>query len=211
FMLDDPNITMEEYIKLQGEKAQRCPKINMLKSMDGVIYLSKDTNPIKLDENLETNHDDKNEPPKMSKFILIIEVISQITFHERKPLILIIENLYVPFDIPFDPNRFNKDGDYTRNLRRPRFMLDDPNITMEEYIKLQDFLAIVYNDAFTSNDNVSSEPTAWVASRPKRQSIATAGAPEVTEGAPDVDEGAKAITVPYRHLNHLLRPPRLWL
>ncbi|GKE67597.1 hypothetical protein Tco_1521758, partial [Tanacetum coccineum] len=72
-------------------------------------------------------------------------------------------------------------------------MLDDPNITMEEYIKLQakkaqrrgrtfnwetatyekvycdnldfftnfeaDFPAIVYNDAVTSNQNVSSEPT----------------------------------------------------
>ncbi|GJV41282.1 hypothetical protein Tco_1419722 [Tanacetum coccineum] len=72
-------------------------------------------------------------------------------------------------------------------------MMDDPNITMEEYIKLQaekaqrhgrtfnwqtstygkiyyddlnffidfeaDFPAIVYNDALTSNENVSSEPT----------------------------------------------------
>ncbi|GJU50821.1 hypothetical protein Tco_1220376 [Tanacetum coccineum] len=74
-----------------------------------------------------------------------------------------------------------------------RFMMDDPNITMEEYIKLQaekaqrrgqtfnwetatygkiycdnldfftdfeaDFLGIVYNDALTSNENVSLEPT----------------------------------------------------
>ncbi|GJW21638.1 putative reverse transcriptase domain-containing protein [Tanacetum coccineum] len=51
-----------------------------------------------------------------------------------------------------------------------RFMMDDPSITMEEYIKLQaeksqrrdfeaDFPAIVYNDALTSNENVSSEPT----------------------------------------------------
>ncbi|GJX28555.1 hypothetical protein Tco_0236634, partial [Tanacetum coccineum] len=46
---------------------------------------------------------------------------------------------------------------------------DDPNITMEEYIQLMDdkaqgyfeidFPAIVYNDASTSNQNVSSEPT----------------------------------------------------
>nr|GEU90069.1 hypothetical protein [Tanacetum cinerariifolium] len=45
-------------------------------------------------------------------------------------------------------------------------MMDDPSITMEEYIKLQakkaqrrDYPAIVYNDALTSNENVSSEPT----------------------------------------------------
>ncbi|GJS13253.1 hypothetical protein Tco_0407725 [Tanacetum coccineum] len=49
-------------------------------------------------------------------------------------------------------------------------MMDDPNITMEEYINLQadiaqrrefeaDYPAIVYNDASTSNQNVSSKPT----------------------------------------------------
>ncbi|GJW30595.1 hypothetical protein Tco_0047470 [Tanacetum coccineum] len=45
-------------------------------------------------------------------------------------------------------------------------MMDDPNITMEEYIKLQakkaqrrDYPAIGYDDALTSNENVSPEPT----------------------------------------------------
>ncbi|GJY43091.1 hypothetical protein Tco_0431304 [Tanacetum coccineum] len=48
-------------------------------------------------------------------------------------------------------------------------MMDDPNITMKEYIKLQaekaqrhdfetDYPAIVYNDALTSNENVPSKP-----------------------------------------------------
>nr|GEW07781.1 hypothetical protein [Tanacetum cinerariifolium] len=42
--------------------------------------------------------------------------------------------------------------------------MDDPNITMEEYIKLQaekdqrQYPTIVYNDALTSNENVSSKP-----------------------------------------------------
>ncbi|GJT01806.1 putative reverse transcriptase domain-containing protein [Tanacetum coccineum] len=54
--------------------------------------------------------------------------------------------------------------------RKVRFIMDDPNITMEEYIKLQaekvqrrdfeaDFPSIVYNDALTSKENVSPEPT----------------------------------------------------
>ncbi|GKA93913.1 hypothetical protein Tco_0815899, partial [Tanacetum coccineum] len=50
-----------------------------------------------------------------------------------------------------------------------RIMMEYPNITMEEYIKLQaekakrhfeaNFPAIVYNDVLTSNENVSPEPT----------------------------------------------------
>ncbi|GKD12154.1 hypothetical protein Tco_1196561 [Tanacetum coccineum] len=50
--------------------------------------------------------------------------------------------------------------------------MDDPNITMEEYIQLMadkaqghfeiDFPAIVYNDASTSNENVSSNPNVRV-------------------------------------------------
>ncbi|GJX32758.1 hypothetical protein Tco_0242613 [Tanacetum coccineum] len=50
--------------------------------------------------------------------------------------------------------------------------MDDPNITMEEYIQLMadkprghfetDFPAIVYNDASTSNQNVFSEPTDYI-------------------------------------------------
>nr|GEZ51056.1 hypothetical protein [Tanacetum cinerariifolium] len=57
--------------------------------------------------------------------------------------------------------------------------MDDPNITIEEYIKLQvekaqmyfeaDFPAIVYNDALTSNENVSPEPTVNMALPLKEQ------------------------------------------
>ncbi|GJX06577.1 hypothetical protein Tco_0194509 [Tanacetum coccineum] len=37
---------------------------------------------------------------------------------------------------------------------------------------------------------------AWVASRPKRQPNATAGAPKATRDAPAVDEGALAVPAP---------------
>ncbi|GJU49341.1 reverse transcriptase domain-containing protein [Tanacetum coccineum] len=53
--------------------------------------------------------------------------------------------------------------------------MDDPNITMEEYIRLQtekaqrhDFTAIVYNDALPSNENVSSKPTVNMVPLPPR-------------------------------------------
>ncbi|GJX59658.1 putative ribonuclease H-like domain-containing protein, partial [Tanacetum coccineum] len=50
----------------------------------------------------------------------------------------------------------------------PLVNMDDPNITMEEYIRLeeekarrrgQEFLAIIYKDALTSEQEISSEPT----------------------------------------------------
>ncbi|GJS49898.1 hypothetical protein Tco_0600019 [Tanacetum coccineum] len=97
---------------------------------------------------------------------------------------------------------FKLNTSYPEDFNTP-FMMDDPNITMEEYIKLQakkaqrhgrtfnwetttygksycddldfftyfeaDYLAIVYNDALTSNENVSSEPTINIALPPKDQ------------------------------------------
>ncbi|GKG37693.1 hypothetical protein Tco_0456916 [Tanacetum coccineum] len=37
---------------------------------------------------------------------------------------------------------------------------------------------------------------AWVASRPKRQSVAAASTLEVAKGAPDVEEGAQVVLAP---------------
>ncbi|GJT21878.1 retrovirus-related pol polyprotein from transposon TNT 1-94 [Tanacetum coccineum] len=81
-----------------------------IKPIDSVVRISNDTTPVESDEHLETNHDEKSELSEMSNFILIIRVMNQISFNEGKPLIFIIKNLYVPFDIPFDPKRFYKDG-----------------------------------------------------------------------------------------------------
>ncbi|GJS63703.1 hypothetical protein Tco_0678267 [Tanacetum coccineum] len=61
-------------------------------------------------------------------------------------------------------------GGRPKTVNPLKFKMDDPNITMEEYIKLQaekaqrhdfeaNFPSIVYNDALTSNENVSPEPT----------------------------------------------------
>ncbi|GJY26793.1 hypothetical protein Tco_0401519 [Tanacetum coccineum] len=61
-------------------------------------------------------------------------------------------------------------------------MMDDPNITMEEYIKHQAekaqrrdfkayFLAIIYNDALASNENVSPKPIIQLAYHLKLRGI----------------------------------------
>ncbi|GKB40406.1 putative reverse transcriptase domain-containing protein, partial [Tanacetum coccineum] len=101
-------------------KTELCSENVDINPMDSVVCISYDTTPVEFDEYLETNHDKKSELSETSNFILIIKVMSRISFHEGKPLIFIIKNLYVPFGIPFDPKLFYKDGVYTRRLRRPR-------------------------------------------------------------------------------------------
>ncbi|GKE55670.1 hypothetical protein Tco_1494855 [Tanacetum coccineum] len=89
--------------------------------MDTVVCISNDTTHVESDKYLETNHDAKSKLSEMSNFILIIKVMSRISFQEGKPLIFIIKNLNMPFGIPFDPKRFYKDDVYPRRLQRPRF------------------------------------------------------------------------------------------
>ncbi|GJU14196.1 hypothetical protein Tco_1136592 [Tanacetum coccineum] len=109
--------------------------------MDSVDCISNDTTHIESDECFETNHDKKRELSKTSNFILIIKVISQISFHEGKPLIFIIKNQYVPFGIPLNPKRFYKDGVYTIRLRRPR------GLTAEMAEGLSDRMLMEHKDA----------------------------------------------------------------
>ncbi|GJX25484.1 hypothetical protein Tco_0231780 [Tanacetum coccineum] len=90
--MDDPNMTMEEYIKLEEEKARRMHFSANLKS-------EKDIN----DNNID-----------------IIQSTEGNGITHRM-LLCFIMNLYVPFGIPFDPKRYYKDGDCAIMLRRPRY------------------------------------------------------------------------------------------
>nr|GEY35852.1 hypothetical protein [Tanacetum cinerariifolium] len=101
--------------------AKLCSKNIDIKPIDSVVCISNDTTPVESNEHLETNHDKKSKLSETSNFILIIKVMSWISFHERKPLIFIIKSLYVPFGISFDPKRFYKDGVYKKRLQRPRY------------------------------------------------------------------------------------------
>ncbi|GJV59860.1 ribonuclease H-like domain, reverse transcriptase, RNA-dependent DNA polymerase [Tanacetum coccineum] len=91
--MDDPNITMEEYIRLKTENAQ---KHDFEADFPTIVY----------NDALTSNENVLSKPT--------------ISFHEGGLLIFIIKNLWVPFGIPFDPKWYYKDGVYTRILRRPR-------------------------------------------------------------------------------------------
>ncbi|GKE10667.1 hypothetical protein Tco_1414218, partial [Tanacetum coccineum] len=112
---------VDEHAEINTES---CSENIDVKPMESVTCINKDIIPIDFNENLETNHDDISKPSKANNFILIIDLISRMSFHEGKPLIFVIKNLYVSFGIPFDPKRFYKDGAYMKKLRRPRMLME---------------------------------------------------------------------------------------
>ncbi|GJW39370.1 putative ribonuclease H-like domain-containing protein [Tanacetum coccineum] len=74
------------------------------------IVSCKEITPVESNENFETNHDNDPKPFKENQFILIIKVISRISFHEGMPLNLLIKNLCAPFGVPFNPKGFTPYG-----------------------------------------------------------------------------------------------------
>ncbi|GJS46311.1 hypothetical protein Tco_0596432 [Tanacetum coccineum] len=170
--MDNPDLTMKEYIELKAEKARRIsfdesddedyivmynkdsfsyklmsvtdfktdsengidevdlPHNNLIKQLDSDIDYNIDTQSLEFNKDFEINHDIHREPPNMEDYLIIIEVVIQKRFYEGMPLIFIIKNLYVPFGIPFDLERFYKDGVCTWKLQRLR--MSDIELGLDE-------------------------------------------------------------------------------
>ncbi|GJX39712.1 hypothetical protein Tco_0253015 [Tanacetum coccineum] len=174
--MDDPNITIEEYIRLKEEKARKLGKVfNWETAKYGRIWYDEDVHDLR---SVETEF----------------------------PAIIFNDNLTSNETLSYEPtvsSLNDNEIDFTKYgvLVHLTFFfatsllqeMDDPNITMEEYIQLMadkargrdqtfnwetatygkvycddsdlftdfetDFPDIVYNDASTSNQNVSFEPT----------------------------------------------------
>nr|GEY72456.1 hypothetical protein [Tanacetum cinerariifolium] len=109
--MDDLNLTMKEYIKLEAKKVCRRDS-----GIDGNI----DTQSHEFNKDFKTNHDILRESTNMEDYLIIVKVVIQKHFQEGLPFIFMIKNLYVSFGIPFDPKWFYKDGGYMMKLRRPR-------------------------------------------------------------------------------------------
>ncbi|GJY95522.1 hypothetical protein Tco_0511883 [Tanacetum coccineum] len=81
----------------------------VVEKLDNGIDANIDTKSHEFNEDFETNHDIHRESFNMEDY-LMTKVMIQKRFHEGMSLIFIIKNLYVPFDIPFDPKLFYKHG-----------------------------------------------------------------------------------------------------
>ncbi|GKD75044.1 hypothetical protein Tco_1333326 [Tanacetum coccineum] len=89
--MDDPNLTMEEYIRFEEEKAHKHRKVfNWQTTTYGKIRVDDDLH------NLSS-----------------VEA-------EFPAIVINDANLCAPFGVPFDPKRYYKDGVYSNMLRRPR-------------------------------------------------------------------------------------------
>nr|GEV54755.1 ribonuclease H-like domain-containing protein [Tanacetum cinerariifolium] len=107
---------IDDNIEINNES---CSENIDIKPTEIITFKNKEITPVKFNRSLETNHNDDCIPFKKNNFIPLISLISQISFHEGKPLIFLIKNLYVSCGIPFDPKLFYKDGVYAMTKRRP--------------------------------------------------------------------------------------------
>ncbi|GKA07300.1 hypothetical protein Tco_0686524 [Tanacetum coccineum] len=126
--MDDPNITMEEYIRLEEEKARRRA-IVFNEALTSEVALSCEPT-----VNLKTDSENDNDKVNMPSFL------------SSKPTVSYFEDI-----------------DYFKDFENqfPAIVYNDA-LTSEREISSHfenEFLAIVYNDALTSELEVSSEPT----------------------------------------------------
>ncbi|GJX91172.1 putative reverse transcriptase domain-containing protein [Tanacetum coccineum] len=139
--MDNSNITIEEYIRLEEEKARRHGKVyNWETAKYGKIWYDEDV------------HDLRSVETEFPAIVFNDELSSEKAL-SCEPTISSLTNNEIDFRISFDES---DDEDYT-------IKMDDPNITMDEYIMLEEEKAhrraIVFNDTLTSEAALSCEPT----------------------------------------------------
>nr|GEV06352.1 hypothetical protein [Tanacetum cinerariifolium] len=111
--MDDPNTTMEEYIRLEEEKARRRDKFLTGKLLRMVRSVSSLNDEIYLKVSLDDSDDEDYTPLFRRKHIDEFDLNDETSLSEYD------EEEQYNF-IPFDPKRYYKDGDYALMLRRPR-------------------------------------------------------------------------------------------
>nr|GEY75316.1 hypothetical protein [Tanacetum cinerariifolium] len=105
--IDDPDISIEEYILLEAEKAhRRDQEFNWKTATYDKVKYFLDINYIKdLENEFPTivYKDALTSEPEVSSVPMVLVM-------SKRMLINLIKNLYVSFGVPFDPKLFYKDG-----------------------------------------------------------------------------------------------------
>ncbi|GKF10209.1 hypothetical protein Tco_0048135, partial [Tanacetum coccineum] len=134
--MDDPNITMEEYIRLEEEKARRRGKVyNWETATYGKIWYDEDVHNLRFVGN------------KFPAIVLKDALTSEVTL-SCEPTVSSLNNK-IDFRIPFDEFA---DEDYMPTIS----YFDDLDF-FKDFEK--EFPAIIYNDALTSKLDFLTEPT----------------------------------------------------
>ncbi|GJR20489.1 hypothetical protein Tco_0969016 [Tanacetum coccineum] len=172
--MDDPNITIEEYIRFEEEKSQKHEKVfNWETGKYGRIWYDEDVHDLRsvenkfptiiFNDNLTSNEIPSCEPTVSS---LNDEIDFRISFDESDD---------EDYMVVFDKNSFSYKIISTNDLRtdskndnekvnKPLFPSPEPSVSCIDDLDFfkdfeNEFPAIVYNDALTSKSDSSTEPT----------------------------------------------------
>ncbi|GKB66556.1 hypothetical protein Tco_0927968 [Tanacetum coccineum] len=133
--MDNPNITMEEYIRLEEEKARRHGKVyNWETAKYGKIWYDEDV------------HDLRSVETEFPAIVFNDELSSEKTL-SCEPTVSSLNNNEIDFRVSFDES---DNEDYTVSY------FDDLDFFKDFE---NEFPAIVYNDALTSKPDFLTEPT----------------------------------------------------
>ncbi|GJR10608.1 hypothetical protein Tco_0793260 [Tanacetum coccineum] len=173
--MDDPNITMEEYIRLEEEKAQKRGKVfNWETAKYGKIWYDEDVHDLRsvetefpaivFNDNLTSNETLSCEPTVSS--LNNNKIDFRISFDESDD---------EDYTVVFDKNSFSYKIISTNDLKTdsendnekvnmPLFPSPEPSVSCIDDLDFfkdfeNEFPAIVYNDALTSKSDFSTEPT----------------------------------------------------
>ncbi|GJW98585.1 ribonuclease H-like domain-containing protein [Tanacetum coccineum] len=172
--IDDPNITMEEYIRLEEEKPRRCGKVY---NWETARYCK-----IWYDDDI---HDLRSVETEFPAIVFNDELSSERTL-SCEPTVSSLNNNEIDFRLSFDES---DDEDYTvifdknsfsykiisindlkmdsendnEKVNMPSFSSPDPTVSYFDDLDFlkdfeNEFPAIVYKDALTSKSNSSTEP-----------------------------------------------------
>ncbi|GJW21003.1 putative reverse transcriptase domain-containing protein [Tanacetum coccineum] len=140
--MDDPNITMKEYIRLEEEKAPRRGKVyNWETATYGKLWDNEDV------------HDLRYVETEFPTIVFDNAFTSKVTY-SCEPMVSPLNDNKIDFRISFDES---KNEDYTFLSPEPTVSCIDDLDFFKEFEN--EFLAIVYNDALTSKSNFLTKPT----------------------------------------------------
>nr|GEW39279.1 hypothetical protein [Tanacetum cinerariifolium] len=148
--IDDLNITMEEYIRLEEEKARRRGKVyNWETATHGKIWYDEDVHDLRSDE---------------TEFSAIV-FEGSISFDESddEDYTIIFDKNSFSYKIKFVDNLKTDSKNDNEKINIPSFSIPEPTVSYFDDLNFlkdfeNEFPAIVYNDALTSKLDSSIEP-----------------------------------------------------
>ncbi|GJZ03522.1 hypothetical protein Tco_0536797 [Tanacetum coccineum] len=172
--MDDPNIAMKEYIRLEEEKAQKCGKeFNWETAKYGRILYDEDVHDLISVENefpaiifndsLTSNETLSCEPTVSSLNDEIDCIISFDDSDDEDYMVVFDKNSFSYKIISTNDLKMDSEND-NEKVNKPLFPSPEPTVSCIDDLDFfkefeNGFPAIIYNDALTSKSDFSTEPT----------------------------------------------------